>query len=132
MNYSILSQELVKQAGINKEIFDFNHADEKPIHEDNELIIFPKHEINLYYYSHFQYKENIKQRWKCVTLSIPLEIAKEFFSILNSIFEKYGRELIDINNLPDNFDYNDETIFYLVGVKNGKYYELDIAEREVK
>jgi len=130
MNYSILTDELSKRAGIHKELFELSEEKTgKKIHEDNEYRVFEKHNIKNHFYNDYQYKENYKQGWKSITFSVPTDIAHEFFGIVNSILEENNENLIDLDNIKDEIEYYNDGIISLLILKQDGFYQVEIANR---
>ena len=130
MNYSILTDELSKRAGINKELFELSEEKTgKKIHEDNEYRVFEKHNIKNHFYNDYQYRENHKQGWKSITFSIPTDIANEFFGIVNSILEENNENLIDLKNIPNEIEYYSDGIISFLSLKQDGFYQVEIVNR---
>ena len=130
MNYSILTDELSKRAGINKELFELSEEKTgKKIHEDNEYRVFEKHNIKNHFYNDYQYRENYKQGWKSITFSIPTDIANEFFGIVNSILEENNENLIDLKNIPNEIEYYSDGIISFLSLKQDGFYQVEIVNR---
>ena len=130
MNYSILTNELSKRAGIHKELFELSEDKTgKKIHEDNEYRVFEKHNIKNHFYNDYQYRENYKQGWKSITFSVPTDIANEFFGIVNSILEENNEKLINRDNIPNVIEYYSDGIISFLSLKQDGFYKVEIANR---
>ena len=130
MNYSILTNELSKRAGIHKELFELcEEKTGKKIHEDNEYRVFEKHNIKNHFYNDYQYRENYKQGWKSITFSVPTDIANEFFGIVNSILEENNEKLINRDNIPNVIEYYSDGIISFLSLKQNGFYKVEIANR---
>ena len=130
MNYSILTNELSKRAGIHKELFELREEKTgKKIHEDNEYRVFEKHNIKNHFYNDYQYRENYKQGWKSITFSVPTDIANEFFGIVNSILEENNEKLINRDNIPNVIEYYSDGIISFLSLKQNGFYKVEIANR---
>lgn len=130
MNYSVLTNELSKRAGIHKELFELREEKTgKKIHEDNEYRVFEKHNIKNHFYNDYQYKENYKQGWKSITFSVPTGIAQEFFEIVNSILKESNENLIDLDKIPNKIEYSNDGIISFLSLKQDGFYQVEIANR---
>ncbi len=129
MEYKKLVDKLSEKSGIDRAIFNLEF--EAKVAKNLGLIEVAKIEKKGYYFSEYYLLENIGERWKAVALFIPKEILIEFIEILNSIFEEEKEELIDIDKIPDNFQYfSDDKSFIVVYGKNlGEVYRIDFARK---
>jgi hypothetical protein len=127
MEYNILIDGLSEKAGVNRKLFDFDF-DQK---EDDELILRVQQDSHHYYYRKYEQWENTRERWKSTVLFVPAGIIKDFLGILNSIFEENNEEIIDLDNIPETFDYSsdDKSFNVLLGTK-GEYYRLEFAKKD--
>ncbi|QGK75483.1 hypothetical protein [Flavobacterium sp. SLB02] len=128
MEYVDVVTRLSAKTGIDRNIFYLNF--EKC--EELGLAIVNSHKSNHYYLSKYEYWQNSEYGgWKSVALFVPKEVIAEFLAVLNEVLHELGEEIIDLNNIPEQFSYvTDDGMFnILLGQKDGDYYRIDFAQR---
>jgi hypothetical protein len=128
MEYVDLIERLSARTGIDRNIFYLNFETS----EEPGLTIVDSQQSNHYYLSKFQHWQNSDYGgWKSTVLFIPIAVIHEFLTILNEILEELGEEIIDLNNIPEQFSYVTEDGMFNVlhGQREGDYYRIDFAQR---
>lgn len=130
MSYNNVTTEIAKATGLNEKLFQLDFQDLKPISEDSTIKRYSIRELQNHYISSYQYFENIKENWNCISIQIPLGILEEFIEILNPILANNGFEIVDNKKIPETFEYQNDGLNFLVGIKRDKYFQIDFAQKK--
>tara|TARA_B100000678_G_scaffold90142_1_gene74983 strand:- start:373 stop:753 length:381 start_codon:yes stop_codon:yes gene_type:complete len=125
MDYFTLTKFLSERLGINQEIFqlEFSYPNDRDF---NQIHI---EEVKNYYLNKYEYWANTKENWKSIKLFFPDGIKREVIQILNEYLKENTKELIDIENIPEEFS-RDQDGFNLIVGQNRDYLILEIAFKE--
>jgi len=129
--YKSFTTEIAKKTGLDEKLFQLNFELLNPVLEDSKIKRYSIHELQNHYISSYQYFENIKLNWKCISLQIPMGVLDEFIEILNPILAGNGFSLIDNKKIPDTFEYQNDEFNFLVGIRKGEYFQIDFAQKKV-
>lgn len=126
MEYNLLVDGLSKKAGIDRKLFDLDFGQKN----GDGLVLRDRQNSNHHYFRKYEHWENTRERWKSTVLFVPAAIIKDFLEILNSIFEENNEEIIDLDNIPETFDYsNDDKSFNVLHGTEGEYYRIEFAKK---
>lgn len=126
MDYFTLTEYLSERLGINEEIFQLEFA----YPTDRDFRQIPTKEIkNHHYLSKYEYWANTKENWRSIKLFFPTEIKREVIQILNEYLKENDEELIDIENIPEEFSF-DQDGFNLILGQNQDQLILEIALKD--
>lgn len=129
MEYAELVKRLSEKTGIDKDLFNLTFE------KNNEtgLCLINSQNSNSYYYSKYQYIQNSDYGgWMSISLDINNSVLREFLILLNEVLKELDEKLIDLENIPDQFDYvTDDKMFNILhGEKRGDCYRIDFARRK--
>jgi hypothetical protein len=125
MDYFTITKYLSERLGINEEIFQL----EFPYPTDRDFKQIPTKEFKNHYLSKYEYWANTKENWRSIKLFFPAGIMREVIQILNEYLEENVEELIDIENIPEEFSF-DQDDFNLILGQNQDQLILEIALKE--
>ena len=67
---------------------------------------------------------------KWVIFSESVSILDDFIEILNPILTNNGFEIVDNKKIPKTFEYQNDGLNFLVGIKRDKYFQIDFAQKK--
>lgn len=127
MEYAKLVEKLSQKTGIDKEIFDLNNSENKD---------FIKEEFK-FYCSGYYHSQNLKERWRSVTLLVSKDIIEEFLTLLNEIYEEENEEVPE-SDLKDDMSHifprsiNHNGLLQIHREKNDNYYRIEFAKKDME
>lgn len=127
MNYEALVESLSEKSGISRNMFNLDFEKSR----ENGLTMIDGRDSNNYFFSRYEYWQNSDYGgWKSIVLYIPNEILIEFLRILNQVLKENNEEIIDLNNIPEEFSRNSDDGGFntLLGLRKEGYYRIEFAQ----
>jgi hypothetical protein len=129
--FKIITDEISKATGIDKDLFLFKLDKEKLTHQNDSMIEYDKHFIFNHTFLEYQYRENIKHQWRSITFRISKEVIEEFIRFINLILKKINEREINIESFSKEFKYIENNFPYFFGYKKGEDYFVNFAEKQI-
>jgi hypothetical protein len=121
MNYDTFIQELAATIQLKTSILQYDLSIKEKDSTDLDIVIYSKERTDNFLVPSVQYKENLIQKWECITLFIRKNEEITFVEAINEVLTKNNIERIDFD-LNKRFELTYQGLFWLVGCfKNGQF-----------
>lgn len=127
--FKIITDEISKTTGIDKNLFLLNLKEEEEVYKDYCITEYKEHKISNYPFLGYQYRQNTKEKWCSISFRISKVEAKNLQQLINPILLKIKENKLDIENYTKSISYSENNFNYFTCILKGEYFIVDLAKK---